>query len=117
MKSFMQSQLLPIHDAKYELHRVTLWWQIEEIFKLCAEFDPNERPTISEITQGLNVKDPEESLIIKGLNISQNTALENANSNVVHRMQYNTSDLLEMDKEIPQNDRTNGCVFSCIENL
>jgi hypothetical protein len=55
----------------------------------------------------LNVKDPEESLIVKGLNISQNTALENADSDVAHRIQYNTSDLLEMDHEIPQNDGTN----------
>ena len=115
MKSFMQSQLFPTHDAKYELHRVTLWWQIEEIFNSCAKFDPNERPAISEIAQGLNVKDPEEYLIVKGLNISQNTALENADSDVAHRIQYNTSDLLEMDHEIPQNDGTNACVYLALK--
>lgn len=115
MKSFMQSQLFPTHDAKYELHRVTLWWQIEEIFNSCAKFDPSERPAISEIAQGLNVKDLEESLIVKGLNISQNTALENADSDVAHRIQYNTSDLLEMDHEIPQNDGTNACVFLALK--
>ena len=53
MKSFMQSQTIPTHEAKYELHRIPQWWQIEEAFNLCAKFDPDARPAIFEIAKGV----------------------------------------------------------------
>ena len=41
MKHFIQTNTLPVHDAKYDVLRVTEWWQIDEIFNLCANFEPN----------------------------------------------------------------------------
>jgi serine/threonine/tyrosine protein kinase RAD53 len=51
MKLFVKEKQLPSHDSKDEAHRITEWWPIEEIFELCAKFEPSCRPTISEILQ------------------------------------------------------------------
>lgn len=109
LKSFMKREQLPTHDTKYETHRITEWWQIEEIFNTCAKFEANERPAASKIAKDLNLDNPEASLNIKCCSISQNTALENADSEAQKRMQNcEASDVCE---ERPENDGTNACVF------
>ena len=44
-KDFMQKHQLPSHDPKYEVLLATEWWIIEDIYDLCAKFDPSLRPT------------------------------------------------------------------------
>ena len=51
MKLLMQREQLPTHDPKYETHRITEWWQIEEIFDMCTKFQPSSRPTTAEVLQ------------------------------------------------------------------
>ena len=75
----MEQQRLPDHDTKYEALRITEWWQLGEIFHLCAQFDPNLRPTALEVFSRLT-GGHESSLIVKSLKVSQNTALEVADS-------------------------------------
>ena len=49
MKQFMQSQQLPSYDEKHESFPVTLWWQIDDVFSMCAKFDPKCRPATAEV--------------------------------------------------------------------
>ena len=51
MKLLMQREQLPTHDPKYETRRITEWWQIEEIFDMCTNFEPSSRPTTAEVLQ------------------------------------------------------------------
>ena len=73
-KLLMQRPQLRSLDPKYESLRITQWWQAEEIFDTCAKFEPNARPTATEILARLNVNEPETSLAIRHLNVSQSTA-------------------------------------------
>ena len=57
MKHFMQEQILPDHDAKYEVLRVTEWWKIDEIFNLCANFEPNSQPAASDVLRIIRSED------------------------------------------------------------
>ena len=111
MKLFMQQQRLPKHDTKYEALRVTEWWQLEEIFHLCAKFEPNFRPTASEVSYRLTA-DLKSCLVLKSLKISQNTALEVADCELAFQL-HDTNKRCPTSQEqpIPENDGTNACVF------
>ena len=117
MKLFTQIQQLPTHDLKYESIRVTEWWQLEEIFQMCAKFEPSFRPSTSEILQVFNFQNLEDSLTIKSLNVSQSTALEKKDNEFATIMQLseNTEIQAEFDTNadlnIVENDGTNACVF------
>ena len=52
---------------------------MEETFHSCAQFEPNMRPTASEVFFMLT-DDLVASLVVKNLNVSQNSALEIADS-------------------------------------
>ena len=54
MNLFVREKQLPFHDPKYELHRITEWWQIDEIFEMCTKFESSFRPSTSEIEQVLS---------------------------------------------------------------
>lgn len=41
LKDSLRRHQLPSCDIKYESFRITQWWQIDEVFKLCAKFDPH----------------------------------------------------------------------------
>ena len=43
MKCIMLTQQLPQHDQKYESICVTQWWQVVEVFTMCAKFNPDSR--------------------------------------------------------------------------
>ena len=45
MKDILRREQLPCHDHKCESFRITQWWQIEEVFTLCTNFEPRSRPT------------------------------------------------------------------------
>ena len=40
LKDLLVKRQLPKHGCKYEKLRVTSWWQLEDIFNLCAQFNP-----------------------------------------------------------------------------
>ena len=109
MKTIIQTQTLPRHDDKYK--RVAKWWQIEEIFNSCTKFDPTERPTTSEISEKMKFNNPEDSLVVSKLAVSQNSALENADFEFEHRLQSGEPDFLGIDERITGSDGTNACVF------
>jgi serine/threonine protein kinase len=68
MKHLMLANTLPVHDAKYEVLQVTEWWQAEEIFNLCADFEPNSRPTATDVLRTRS--DDIESLNMRKLRLS-----------------------------------------------
>ena len=117
MKLFTQIQQLPTHDLKYESIRVTEWWQLEEIFQMCAKFEPSFRPSTSEILQVFNFQNLEDSLTIKSLNVSQSTALEKKDNEFATIMQLSENAEIQAefdtnaDLNIVENDGTNACVF------
>ena len=119
MKCIMLTQQLPQHDQKYESIRVTQWWQVVEVFTMCAKFDPGSRPSAEEVLRSINIDDPEVSHLIKPLTVSQNTALENFDVAVAHQLE-NESSILPIEKNLePEephvlNEGTNACAFLAI---
>ena len=115
MKHFMQTNALPVHDAKYDVLRVTEWWQIDEIFNLCANFEPNSRPTATDVLRILKSDYIESSLNIKKLRLSQNTALETADlkfaCQIAGEKKFEEDEGQGVEEQTPENDATNACVF------
>ena len=87
MRDLLRRQQLPCHDHKYESFRIIQWWQIEEVFKLCTNFDPRSRPTATEALWLLDRNQPEACLRLENLSVSQSSA------------------------QTPENDGTNSCAF------
>ncbi|CAB4039851.1 Hypothetical predicted protein [Paramuricea clavata] len=114
MKKLMQAQQLPAHDIKYESLRVTEWWQVEEVFSMCAKFVPESRSVISDVLKIINIEDPEASLIIKPLNISQSSAIENVDATLVQQLQTSTLQAELDEQSLRVNDGTNACTFLAI---
>ena len=115
MKHFMQLQQLPSNDTKYESYRIALWWQIEEVFSTCTKFDPNCRPSASEILSKVNIDDPEASLLIHPLRLHQSSALEDADAILAHRLHVESSTTCrELETQAPLDDGTNACSFVAI---
>ena len=85
MKEIMVNQRLPVYDNKYESIRVAEWWQAEELFSRCCTFDPDIRPSVDELVPIVNINDPEASLDITSLSLSQNSALEITNEMILQK--------------------------------
>ena len=49
LKDLLTKHRLPQHGAKYEQLRITSWWQLEDIFNRCANFDAMARPSTAEM--------------------------------------------------------------------
>ncbi len=112
-KHFMEKQQLPKHDTKYESLRVTEWWQVE-ILKLCAKFDPDSRPLAADVLGKININDPEYSLLIKPLSVSQNSALEKSDASIANKLQTSMP-TANVDRQIQLlDDGTNACTFLAI---
>ena len=76
----MQQQRLPGFDVKYEVLRVTEWWQLEEMFNLCAKFEASLRLTTPSVFE--RIHELEASFVFQKLKVSQNTVLKRAGFNV-----------------------------------
>ena len=117
MKHFMQIQQLPSNDTKYESHRVARW-QVEEVFSTCTKFDPNCRPSASEILIKVNIDDPEASLFIHPLQLHQGSALEHADAILAHRFHVESSRThreFELNSQAPLiDDGMNACSFIAV---
>ena len=57
MKDLLRRKQLPSHDSKYADLRKSTWWQLEDVFKSCARFDPKSRPTAAEALRLLDNSD------------------------------------------------------------
>ena len=58
MKDLLRRKQLPSHDSKYADLRKSTWWQLEDVFKSCARFDPKSRPTAAEALRLLDNSQP-----------------------------------------------------------
>ena len=87
LRNTLRQQKLPRPDVKYESFRTTQWWQIDDVFKLCTQFDPESRPTAAEVLRLLDTNQPEASLRLMNLSVNQSSA------------------------QTPQDDGTNCCAF------
>lgn len=115
MKKFMQSQQLPSNDEKYESLRVVRWWQIDDVFSMCAKFDPNCRPGTAEVLS--RIENPDASLTMKQLSVSQSTAIEKNDVNIAQQLQINGS-RHNPDLSLSQvfiDDGTNSCTFLAVK--
>jgi serine/threonine protein kinase len=111
MKEIMVNQNLPVYDNKYESIRVVEWWQAEELFSRCCTFNPDLRPSVEELVPVVNINDPEASLDITSLGLSQNSALEMANDMILQQPLMTTPTGYLDDETRPENDGTNACTF------
>ena len=59
-KDLMKRKVMPHHDPKYEVLRNTQWSKIDDIFKSCCKFEPNSRPTATQILTSLIKKEPDQ---------------------------------------------------------
>lgn len=103
----LKNHCIPRHDEKYDSMRVSEWWQVEESFKLCAIFLPQQRPTAAQVLDILTSQ-PEHQLILKHLGVSQNTALEHSDNQFVT---LNELTSFVQTSQAPVNDGTNCCTF------
>ncbi len=113
MKLFVNEKQLPYHNPKYESHRITEWWQIDEIYEMCANFEPSCRPTTSEILQVSSFQNPEKSLIVKCFSVSQSTTVEEKDCEIARRMLGSKNAEIDTSAgpNVEDNDGTNACVF------
>jgi hypothetical protein len=90
------------------------WWQVDEIFKLCAKFDPDSRLLAAYVLGKINIDDPEYSLLIKPLSVSQNSVLEKSDVIIANKLQTSmpTADVHRQLQ--PLDDGTNACTFLAI---
>ena len=58
----LREQKMAGPDVKYKFFWTTQGWQIEDVFKLCAQFNPHSRPTVAEALRLLERNQPEASL-------------------------------------------------------
>lgn len=114
MEEIMQAQQLPAHDAKYESLRITEWWQVEEVFSTCAKFEPDSRPVISEVMKMVNVENPEASLTIQPLSVSQNSALENADATIAQQLELSELRAEFDEQKITASNGSNACTFFAV---
>jgi len=115
MKQFMQSQQLPSHDEKYESFRVALWWQIDDVFSICAKFDPKCRPQTAEILSRMENQDA--SLVKKQLGVSQSTVLEKNDMHIAQQLHLSGSrDNTDLSlATVSIDDGTISCTFLAIK--
>ena len=74
------------------MYRIVQWWQVEKVvFFTCTKFDPNCRPSASEILIKVKIDDPEASLFIHPLQLHQGSALEHADAILAHRFHVESS--------------------------
>ena len=101
-----------------ESHHVVQWWQVEEVFSTCTKFDPNCRPSASEIPIKANIDDPEASLFIHPLQLYQGSALEHADAILAHHFHVESSTThreFELHSQAPLiDDGMNACSFIAI---
>ena len=89
LKYMFQQKRLPIQQPKYEFLQLSEWWQIEEAFNACAKFDPESRPSATELLSVLSLNEPECSLNFMHLAVSQASALDVADHGVAERLNDN----------------------------
>lgn len=78
---------------------------------MCAKFDPKCRPATAEVLR--RIENPDASLIMKQLSVSQSTALQESDMNIAQQLQINGS-RHDTDLSLDQvfiNDGTNSCTF------
>ncbi|XP_028391896.1 calcium-dependent protein kinase 2-like [Dendronephthya gigantea] len=118
LKCLHEARKVPQQRSNYEFLLLSEWWQVEEAYNACVKFDPNLRAQALELSSILSVKQPEESLNVVHLNVSQATALSNFDGmlaeNIVQSAPNTTAALRTADEiicSVPSNDGTNACVF------
>ena len=113
LKDLLVKRQLPKHGSKYEKLRVTSWWQLEDIFNLCAQFNPMDRLSSTQMLC-FHQNNLTNSFQVFPLSVSQCSALEKHDGNVAADVQESV--VLTEQPEVqpvspPDNDGTNCCAF------
>jgi hypothetical protein len=59
-KELMKRKVMPNHNPKYEGLQNTQWSKIDNIFKSCCKFEPNSKPTATQILTSLIKNEPDQ---------------------------------------------------------
>ena len=111
LKCLLSERRLPKPQPKYEYLQVSEWWELEEAFELCAKFEPQLRPAASDLPSMFSVNQPEASLNLVQLAVSQATAVENADHALAEIIDQTGTSAEFHPATVPKNDGTNACVF------
>ena len=114
VKNLLAKGRLPQHGTKYEKLRMTSWWQLEEIFKVSANFDPVARPSAARVLSIFNNHLSESFQCIK-LAMSQSTVVEQYSPDAAAKIQVNSyQSACEEGHVSLLDDATNCCEFLSI---
>lgn len=69
----LREQKMAVPDVKFKVFRTSQWWQIEDVFKLCTQFNPHSRLTVAEALRLLERNQPEASLWLVNLSVNQSS--------------------------------------------
>jgi serine/threonine protein kinase len=107
LRNIMAKRQLPQHSSKYEQLRISTWWQLEDIFLSCADFNPMSRPSTTQLLCCIR-ENLEEYFNRIPLSVSQSTVLEQFDNLVAAGLSHSTEQPIV---SLPEKDATNSCAF------
>ena len=86
LKDLLVKRQLPKHGSKYEKLRVTSWWQLEDIFNLCARFNSIDRLSAEQMLC-FHQNSLTNSFQVFPMSVSQSSALDKHDGDVAADVQ------------------------------
>ena len=113
LKDFLSAKQKPCFSAKYKHLQATDWLLLEGVYHECTAWDPQRRPTASEVVSNLEKCDfqPESLCDNTPLRVSQTSSLEAFDRKVAERISADGSNIPPC--VAPANDGTSACAFLC----
>ena len=110
IRSLLAEQKHPLQDAKYDIDRATVWYDLEKVYRGFTNFDRNRRLSLQDAGQILRRRhERSRDLQVVNLKVSQATALEEFDARVAAGMEKHCK--TKESVTTPSNDGTNACAF------
>ena len=110
IRSLLEEGKHPLQDAKYDIDRATVWYDLEKVYRGFTNFDRNRRLSLQEAGQILRKRhERSRDLQVVNLKVSQATALEEFDARVAAGMEKHCK--TKESVITPSNDGTNACAF------
>ena len=112
IKDLFGKRQLPKHGSKYVKLRITSWWQLEDIFNVCAKFNPMDRFSSAQMLCFYQ-NSLTNSFRVFPMSVSQSSALDKHDGHVAADLQESlfTEQPGVQFVSPPANDGTNCCAF------
>ena len=120
VSNLLRDKKRPLSDAKYNTHRASIWFSLEEVYVGCTSFDPNTRLSLSKIEDILSGKySLSKNVDQVKLKVTQSTAIVN-DHRVACKLQCSDENQFQSAEQLQQatgvsNDGTNACAFLSVK--